>query len=48
MNVAEKNSWDLARRYFLLWKIAGKAAKCSFIIYSMTAIFRHGPTCRRL
>jgi hypothetical protein len=48
MNVAEKNSLGLARRYFLLWKIAEKAAKCLFIIYSTTAIFRHAPTCRRL
>jgi hypothetical protein len=48
MNAAEKNSWGLARRYFLLWKIAGKATKFLFIIYSMAAIFRHAPTCRRL
>jgi hypothetical protein len=48
MNVAEKNSWDLAKRYFLHWKIAGKAVKFFFIIYSMAEIFRHAPTCRRL
>jgi hypothetical protein len=48
MNVAEKNSLDLASRYFLHWKIAGKASKFLFINYSMTAIFRHAPTCRRL
>jgi hypothetical protein len=47
MNTAEKNSWGLARRS-MLWKMAGKAVKFFFIIYSMAAIFRHAATCRRL
>jgi hypothetical protein len=48
MGVTEKDSLGMASRYFLLWKIEGKAAKFPFIIYSMTTIFRHAATCRRL